>query len=106
MQGKKTGGRQKGTRNKRTEDVVGRLAFLDCDPIEGMALIAMDGENSPELRGKMFAELAQYVAPKLRSSENKTEVTHNYVARMPTPVKDGAEWQEQHAQPLKNPTLQ
>ena len=29
----------------------------------------MDQENSPELRGKMFAELAQYIAPKRKAVE-------------------------------------
>lgn len=65
--GRKTGGRVKGTPNKRTADVIERLEGLGCDPIEGMALIAMDAENPPELRGRMFAELAQYVAAKRRA---------------------------------------
>jgi hypothetical protein len=29
------------------------------------------------------------------------DITHNYIARMPTPSKDGADWIEQHAEPLK-----
>ena len=45
------------------------LAKLSCDPIEGMVLIAQDDKNRPELRGRMFAELAQYVYPKLRAIE-------------------------------------
>ena len=48
----KTGGRQAGTPNKRTLDVIAKLEALGCDPIEGMARIAMDQSNSPELRGK------------------------------------------------------
>jgi hypothetical protein len=67
--GKKTGGRQAGTPNRRTVEVQSRLQELGCDPIEGMALIAMDAANSPELRGRMFAELAQYVAPKRRAMD-------------------------------------
>jgi hypothetical protein len=67
--GRKTGGRQQGTPNKRTQEVSERLAELGCDPIEGMALIAMDESNSPELRGRMFAELAAYVAAKRRAVE-------------------------------------
>lgn len=65
--GRKTGGRTAGTPNKRTADVIERLERLGCDPIEGMARIAMDVENPPELRGRMYAELAQYVAPKRRA---------------------------------------
>jgi hypothetical protein len=36
----KTGGRQKGTPNKRTEEIQAKLEELECDPIEGMARIA------------------------------------------------------------------
>ena len=39
--GERRGGRQKGTPNKRTVEVQQRLTELDCDPIQGMALIAM-----------------------------------------------------------------
>ncbi|MCU0500604.1 MAG: hypothetical protein MUC51_02350 [Anaerolineae bacterium] len=68
--GRKTGGRTAGTPNKRTQDVIERLAALNCDPIAGMARIAMDEANSPELRGRMFSELAQYVAPKRKAVEH------------------------------------
>jgi len=67
--GKKTGGRQAGTPNKRTAAITERLEAIGCDPIEGMAQLAMDSTNSPELRGRMFAELAQYVAPKRKAVE-------------------------------------
>lgn len=65
--GKKTGGRTKGTPNKRTADVIDRLERLGCDPLEGLARIAMDPESPPELRGRLYAELLQYVAPKRRA---------------------------------------
>ena len=71
--GRKTGGRVAGTPNKRTAEVVARLDALGCDPIEGMARIAMDEANPPELRGRMFAELAQYVAPKRKAVEHSAE---------------------------------
>ena len=41
-EGYKTGGRTKGTPNRATADVIARLAELNCDPIEGMALLALD----------------------------------------------------------------
>jgi hypothetical protein len=63
-QSRKTGGRAAGTPNKRTLDVQLLLEELGCCPIEGMAKIAMDENNSPELRGRMYCELAHYVAPK------------------------------------------
>jgi hypothetical protein len=64
---KKTGGRKKGTPNKRTLEVTELLNNLGCDPIEGMARLALDPNNSPELRGRLFSELAQYVAPKRKA---------------------------------------
>jgi hypothetical protein len=63
----KTGGRKKGTPNRRTLEVADLLDNLGCDPIEGMARLALDPTNSPELRGRLFSELAQYVAPKRKS---------------------------------------
>ena len=68
--GKKTGGRMPGTPNKKTQELQMRLLNVGCDPIEGMALLAMDTNNSPELRGRMYAELAQYIAPKRKAIEH------------------------------------
>jgi hypothetical protein len=65
----KTGGRKKGTPNRLTRDVSERLEALGCDPIEGMARIAMNPKTKPELRARMFAELAQYVYPKRKATE-------------------------------------
>lgn len=70
---RKTGGRVAGTPNKRTMDIQQRLDELKCDPIEGMATIAMNADNAPELRGRMFSELAQYVAPKRKAIEHAIE---------------------------------
>lgn len=72
-QGYKTGGRIKGTLNKKTEELAQRLADIGCDPVEGMAIIAMDESNPPELRGRMYAELAQYLYPKRRATEIRTD---------------------------------
>ncbi len=65
----KTGGRVAGTPNKRTLEAMQKLEELDCNPIEGMARIAMDESNSIELRAKMLAELAPYVYPKRKSMD-------------------------------------
>jgi hypothetical protein len=35
-----------------------------------VAKLAMDKSNAPELRGRMYAELAQYVAPKRKALEH------------------------------------
>ena len=68
--GKKTGGRLLGTPNKKTIEIKDRLASMACDPIQGMADLAMDANNTPELRGRMYAELAQYIAPKRKAVEH------------------------------------
>jgi len=47
-----------------------RLDQLGCDPIEGMAKIALDPKAPIELRARMFSDLAQYVAPKRRAVEH------------------------------------
>src|SRR3954468_4717558 len=74
--GVKTGGRSAGTPNRRTVEVIEMLDALGCRPIEGMARIAMDEGNPVELRARMYAELAGYVAPKRKavdlSSDNGT----------------------------------
>lgn len=72
-QGYKTGGRTKGRPNKKTEQLVQKLAGIGCDPVEGMAIIAMDENNPPELRGRMYAELAQYLYPKRKATEIKVD---------------------------------
>jgi hypothetical protein len=68
--GRKTGGRVAGTPNRKTKDVQELLDSLDCDPIEGMARIAMNPKTRLEVRGRMFAELAQYVYPKRKAVEH------------------------------------
>ena len=61
-------GRKKGVVNRTT--VAAILDELGCDPIEGMARLAMDVKTRPELRGRMFAELAKYRWPQLRAVEH------------------------------------
>lgn len=67
--GHKTGGREAGTPNRKTKEVAELLESLGCDPIAGMAGIAGNQQNPPELRGRMYAELAQYLYPKRRAVE-------------------------------------
>ena len=77
----KTGGRAKGTPNKRTQSVMEKLEALGCDPIAGLAKIAMNKRQKLgvrkdvpiELRAQMFKELAQYVAPKRKAIEINTQ---------------------------------
>jgi len=65
--GFKTGRRQAGTPIRRPQEVCDQLLAIGCDPIEGMARLALDPSNPPELRARMYSELAQYVAPKRKS---------------------------------------
>jgi hypothetical protein len=60
----KSGGRVKGTPNKATQDVAEKLAALGCDPLAGLATIAMDGKNSAELRARSYSDLLHYLYPK------------------------------------------
>jgi hypothetical protein len=71
MKGQKTGGRQKGTPNFRsTRAVQATLDERKCDPIDVMAELAMDKDSPRELRGRMAAELANYLHPKRKAIEH------------------------------------
>jgi hypothetical protein len=72
--GIKTGGRRAGKPNRSTAEVKQKLEGLGCDPIEGMARIAMDESQPIGLRVQMYKELAQYVAPKRKALEYKGEM--------------------------------
>jgi hypothetical protein len=67
--GGRRGGWQKGTPNKCTRAVSGTLKALGCDPIEGMAQLAMDEGADRSLRFQAFKELAQYIHPKRKAIE-------------------------------------
>ena len=76
--GKRPGaGRPQGSRNKRTEAVEELLERVGCNPIEGMAMIAINNkaalgitEDVPiTLRARMYEALAPYTAPKMKSTE-------------------------------------
>lgn len=63
------GGRTKGVPNRITREVSEKLAQLKCDPISGMVRLAQNVRNRPELRGRMFAELAEYLHAKRKAIE-------------------------------------
>jgi hypothetical protein len=67
--GHKTGGRKAGTRNRQTREITELLESLGHNPIEAMVRIATDPNASLEPRGRMNAELAQYVYPKRKAVE-------------------------------------
>ena len=77
--GIKTGGRKKGTPNKRTQQVIDILNNLDCNPIEGLvsiAKIAMEKQDYA-LAGSMYKELSQYAFPKRRAVEVSAEMNQD-----------------------------
>jgi len=89
----KSGGRQKGTPNKRTLlDVAANLAYAHVNPIMKLIEIADHKDASLELQTKIYAELAKYVAPQLKaidhSSEDGTTSTgvHEIVVRVVKPA--------------------
>jgi len=49
-----------------------RLESLGCDPIEGLAKIAIDPETKLDLRVRCYAELAQYIYPKRKALDLST----------------------------------
>jgi hypothetical protein len=65
----KTGGRGKGTRNRATASIMKKLEAMGCDPLVGLAKIAMDEATPIELRVRCFGELAPYIYPKRKAVE-------------------------------------
>ena len=70
-------GRKKGVKGKRvtlpvilSRDVSARLAELGCDPIEGLALLAMDDNVEDAIRRMAFADLASFVYAKRKAIEH------------------------------------
>lgn len=82
------GGSRKGIPNRATADVAAKLAALNCDPIRGMAKIALDLTNPVDLRAKMFAELAQYIAPKRKATEHTVSEGGAVLGLIVMPPKD------------------
>ena len=69
-------GRRKGQGNAGWRSARQILADLKCDPIAGLAAIAMEKTdtgafvNEAPIRERAYAELAQYIHPKLRAIEH------------------------------------
>src|SRR6516162_2937971 len=67
--GHKTGGWKAVTPNRKAREINELLESLGHNPIEAMVKIATNPKASLELRGRMNAELAQYVYPKRKAVE-------------------------------------
>ena len=70
--GRKTGGRQKGTPNKRTVDLAERLEALDCDPVTELVRLAMDPATKPAIKARCYIDLLAYLYPKRKAVEVST----------------------------------
>ena len=71
----KTGGRTKGTPNKKTQLIQQQMEDLGFDPIESMieiSRLAMANKDY-SLAGQIAKELAQYIYPKRKAVEHVTE---------------------------------
>ena len=68
----KTGGRKKGTPNKRTQEISERLLEIGGDPLEAMAEIALsyhkEGDRSNAF--KCYSEIAPYIHAKRKAIEH------------------------------------
>ena len=63
--GNKTGGRQKGTPNKKTADLLERLG--NYNPVDALLTISQD-ENTPlDIQVKINLDLMNYIYPKRKS---------------------------------------
>lgn len=56
-------------------NIAKRLEELGCDPVEGMVRIAQAAEenSNPVLAAKIYADLLEYTAPKLKAMEFSIE---------------------------------
>jgi hypothetical protein len=62
-------GPQRGYKKLKTRLVEEKLAELNCDPIEGMVILAQDEETDTGIRAKLYSELANYIYPKRKAIE-------------------------------------
>ena len=65
--GNKTGGRQKGTPNKKTADLLERLG--NYNPLDTLLAISQDEDTPLEIQVKINLDLMNYVYPKRKSVE-------------------------------------
>ena len=73
--GLKTGGRKKGSRNKKTAKQVAEIKATGVTPLEYMLKIMRDEGADAALRADMAKAAAPYVHPKLSSIEGNLDVT-------------------------------
>ena len=76
MNRRRASGPQPRQQNRRGANAVGRYETVEerlrepgCDPIAGMAKLAQDETLPTVLRARIFAELAHYVAPRVKAAD-------------------------------------
>jgi len=67
--GTKTGGRKKGTANKKTQDIANKAAAEGITPLEYMIQIYRDEKAEPARRDDMAKAAAPYMHPRLQSTK-------------------------------------
>lgn len=80
--GERRGGREKGTRNKRTEEQARAIADSGLTPLEYLMSIVRDTEASQELRIDAAAKAAPYVHPRLASTDVQMSSITKHVREM------------------------
>ena len=71
-QGNKTGGRKKGTPNKRTKELI--EVFGDYNPAESLLEILKSDRVPVDLKIKINLDLMGYLYPKRKSVESKEQI--------------------------------
>lgn len=87
------------------ETILEKLTRIGCDPILGMAEIAMNKENSPDTRLRAFSELASYAYPKQRSVEFKGDGPKQQVFVVAIPQQDRPKTAEEWAKDVTPHTI-
>ena len=95
--GFKTGGRQKGTKNKITQDIKALAQVHGEEAIETLQSLMRDAENeqtrvaaAKELLDRGYGKATQHI---------EAETTHRYVARVPEKAPDNETWLKRYAPP-------
>lgn len=83
--GVKTGGRRKGTPNKRTNEFAEKfdqMAEKYADPVEVLFSMIADDEADNSVKRSAAAELLQYRYPKRKAIEHSGEISHKSPSEM------------------------
>lgn len=85
-------GRKKGGANLINAEARRKAIESGISPLEYMLGIMRDEAIDRETRFEAAKAAAPYVHARLQSTENKTEVTHRSVMRIPSPANTADEW--------------